>query len=326
MSKKFFALGSICAATMVVTACGGGGGDTPPVAATPLAPTTNLTGSVVKGPVGNATVTAKKPDGTACGTTATNATGQYDFTTSCTGDLIIEVVGGFYLDEATNLSKLLDAPLRSVVSATGGTVNSVVTPLTSMAYSYAFTSSNAATKAAFDAQAAKIATQFGLNGVNLSTALPVISGTTNAYGNALKGISQYLRDNPAQTLTALTTATLKTALDTARFSTSYTAAFNKINNTNVTFSFDGTAFSITGTGAGGGSGTCGISQKGSLSNFGIVVPINFDYCVSGLVGSCDVGNQALNQSLSSQGQTAGVNLTTSYSSVCAPGAIAIAVK
>ena len=306
---------------------------TTPVTTAPTAPTasgavTTLTGSAVKGPVGNATVTAKKPDGTACGTTATNASGQYNFTTSCTGDVIIEVTGGSYLDEATNVTKALDTPLKSVISATGGTVNGVITPLTTMAFSYAFSSNSAASKAAFDAQAVKIANQFGLTGINIGTTVPVVSGNADAYGNALKGISQYLKDNPAQTLAAVTTASLKSSPDFVNFGNFYSAAYNKINNTNIKLTFDGAAFNFTGTGAGGGSGTCGISQKGTLTTAGITVPISFDYCVSGIAGaSCDVGNQALSQSLSAQSAAfAGVNVVTTYGPTCAAGAISIVLK
>lgn len=344
MFMKFFTLGSIAAATLTVAGCGGGsdpvvattatpgtGGTTATTPTTPVTPAntdTTLTGSVVKGPVGNATVTVKKPDGTACGTTTTNAAGQYSFTTACIGDVIVEVTGGSYTDEATNLIKTLTTPLKTVISATGGTVNAVVTPLTTIAFSYAFTSSNAATKAAFDAQAAKIATQFGLTGVNLATNVPVVSGATNAYGNALKGISQYLKDNPAQTLAAVTTATLKSSSDFTNFGTFYSAAYNKANGTNVTLNFDGAAFNFTGTGAGGGSGTCGISQKGTITAANITVPISFDYCVSGIAGSsCDAGNSALNQSLSAQsGVIGGANIVTTYSATCAPGAISIVLK
>lgn len=365
MSTKFFTLTSLAVATLVVVGCGGGGSSgqfgvpttvapttgttttgttatTTPATTTPATtPTTTptapvttastdttLTGSVVKGPVGNATVTVKKADGTACGTTSTNAAGQYSFTTACTGDVIVEVTGGSYTDEATNTTKTLDTPLRSVISATGGTVNGVITPLTTMAFSYAFTSTSAATKAAFDTQAAKIATQFGLTGVNLATTVPVVSGTTNAYGNALKGISQYLKDNPAQTLAAVTTATLKSSADFTTFGTLYSAAYNKANGTNITLNFDGTAFNFTGTGAGGGTGTCGISQKGTITTAGFTVPISFDYCVSGISGSsCGAGNSALNQSLSSQSGVVGAaNIVTTYSATCAAGAISIVLK
>ena len=255
MSLNFLTLGSIAAATLALAGCGGGsdpvvattatpgtGGTTAttPPNTTPVSPVTpvtpvtppvtpantdtTLTGSVVKGPVGNATVTVKKPDGTACGTTSTNAAGQYSFTTACVGDVIVEVTGGSYTDEATNLIKTLTTPLKTVISATGGTVNAVVTPLTTIAFSYAFSSNNAATKAAFDAQAVKIATQFGLAGVNLSTSLPSVTGVANAYGNALKHISQYLKDNPAQTLAAVTTASLKSSADFTNFGTLYSAA------------------------------------------------------------------------------------------------------
>ena len=359
MSMKFSTLGSIAATALALAACGGGSdpvvtpattsgaGATTPTATTPVTPVTpvtpitpvtppvvtnsgdtTLTGSVVKGPVGNATVTVKKPDGTACGTTSTNVAGQYSFTTACIGDVIVEVTGGSYTDEATNTVKTLSTPLKTVISATGGTVNAVVTPLTTIAFSYAFTSSNAATKAAFDAQAAKIATQFGLTGVNLATNVPVVSGTTNAYGNALKGISQYLKDNPAQTLAAVTTASLKSSADFTNFGTLYSAAYNKANGTNITLNFDGAAFNFTGTGAGGGSGTCGISQKGTVTAANITVPISFDYCVSGIAGSsCDAGNSALNQSLSAQsGVISGANIVTTYSATCVPGAIAIVLK
>jgi hypothetical protein len=73
-----------------------------------------------------------------------------------------------------------------VVAANGGTVTGIATPLTTMAYTYAFQSSNAVTHAAFDAQAQKIASQFGLSGVNLATTLPQVTGTTNAYGDSMR--------------------------------------------------------------------------------------------------------------------------------------------
>ena len=241
--------------------------------------------------------------------------------------MIIEVTGGSYLDEATNVTKALDTPLKSVINATGGTVNGVVTPLTTMAFSYAFTSNSAASKAAFDAQAVKIATQFGLTGVNLGTTLPVVTNAADAYGNALKGISQYLKDNPTQTLAAVTTATLKSSPDFVNFGNFYSAAYNKINNTNIKLTFDGSAFTFTGSGNTGGSATCGINQSGTFTGAGYVTPINFDYCVSNLPGSCDAGNQALNTSLSGQNSAlAGINIVTTYGPTCKAGAISIVIK
>lgn len=239
---------SLAVAALAVAGCGGGSNSTP-------ISTSTLTGSAVKGPVGNATVNAKKPDGTACGTTTTNLTGQYSFTTACTGDVIVEVAGGTYTDEATNTIKTLDTPLKAVITASGGTVDGVITPLTTMAFSYAFTSNSTATKAAFDAQAAKVATQFGLTGVNIATDLPVVSGSTNAYGKALKGVSQYLKDNPAKNLASVTTASLKSLTDFAAFGALFTTAYNNANGSNVIFNFDGAAFNVTGTGSGGVTST-----------------------------------------------------------------------
>ena len=294
---------------------------------TPAAIVTSLTGSVVKGPVGNATVTAKKPDGTACGTTATNATGQYNFTTSCTGDVIIEVTGGSYLDEATNITKPLTEPLKVVVNAAGGNVVGVVTPLTTMAYSVAFSSSNAATVGAFNAQMVKTAAQFGLANVNLATTLPVVTGSSNAYGNALKAISQYLNDNRGTTLAAFTAPALTTQTALTAFSQAYNSAFFKINGAASNVTFNGDGFTITGTGAGGGSGTCGVTAVGSVTSSGFTVPVDLSYCLSGIAaGSCDAGNLSLNQALAVQGSTAGINLAYTYSAVCAPGAIQINLK
>lgn len=298
-----------------LVACGGGD-------STPATPTeTTITGSAVKGPVNGATVTAKKADGTACGT-ATTTNGTYTLKTTCTGDLVIEVTGGTYTDEATGASTKLETPLKVVIAANGGSVTGVATPLTTMAFSTAFSSPNSATKAAFDTQAAKIATQFGLSGVNLATTEPNVTGTANEYGKALKAVSQYLKDNPTQTLATITNADFKNSLTT--FGTAYSAAFKSINGTTVTMSFDGSVFNVGGTGAGGGSGTCGVTVTGTVSAQGFTVPLNLSYCVKGLQGTCDSGNSALSQSVTGQGGVTGAaNLQYSYSATCPAGAITI---
>jgi hypothetical protein len=301
----------VSAAGLGLVACGGG--------STTSGTETTITGSAVKGPVNGATVTAKKADGTLCGTTSTN-NGAYTLTTSCTGDLIIEVTGGSYTDEATGNPTTLGSPLKVMIAANGGSVMGVATPLTTMAFSTAFTSSSAATKAAFDTQAARIATQFGLPGVNLATTVPTVTGTANDYGKALKAVSQYLKDNPTQTLATITNATFTSNL--ATFGTAYNAAFSNINGTAVSLSFDGGTFTVAGTGAGGGSGSCGVTLTGSITAQGIAVPLNLSYCVRGLQGSCDSGNSALSQAVSGQGGAVGaVDLQYSYSATCPSDAI-----
>jgi hypothetical protein len=310
--KRSAALGVAVALSVGMVACGDGDN--------PITKTT-ITGSAVKGPVSGATVTAKKADGTNCGSATTTSSGTYTLETTCTGDLIIEVSGGTYTDEASGQSTALSTPLKVVIAANGGSVTGVATPFTTMAFSTAFGSSSAATKAAFDLKAAQIANQFGLNGVNLATTLPVVSGTTDDYGKALRAISQYLQDNTL-TLETITNATFNS--DLSAFATAYNAAFSTINGSTVSLSFDDGVFTVGGTGAGGGSGSCGVAVSGTVSTGGFTVPLNLNYCITGLQGSCDSGNTSLSQSLSGQqGLAGGVNLNYTYSSTCASGALTI---
>ena len=185
----------------------------------------------------------------------------------------------------------------------------------------------AGTVAAFNAQTAKTATQFGVSNVNLATVLPTVTGTSNAYGNALKAISQYLNDNRTATLANFTAPALTTQAALDAFSLAYNSAFFKINGTasNITFNSNGFTVTGTGTGGGGGSGPCGITAQGSVTSSGFTVPINVDFCANGIAaGSSDVGNLSLNQALAAQGGiAAGVNLNYTYSPACKAGAIQI---
>ena len=151
--------------------------------------------------------------------------------------------------------------------------------------------------------------------MNLATAVPVVTSTPDAYGNALRAVSQYLRNNPQTTLVTVTNASFTTQAEFTAFSTAYTTA---------SVSFDGTDFNFTGTGVGGGSATCGVNLKGSVTTQGFTVPVNLDYCYTGLASACDAGNSALNQSVTGQGGLSGVaNLTYTYSATWAPGATTV---
>lgn len=312
--KTTHALGTllVSVASVGLVACGGGD-------STPATPTeTTITGSAVKGPVNGATVTAKKADGTACGEAKTT-NGTYTLKTTCTGDLIIEVSGGKYTDEATGLETPLSSPLKVMIAANGGSVTGVATPLTTMAFSSSFGGAPS-TKAAFDAQAAKVAQQFGLSGINLATTVPVVSGTANAYGQSLQAVSRYLKDNPTKTLATITNAAFTNAGDLTLFNTAYNKALADVGSP-MRVNFDGTAFNISGTGAGGGSGTCGVTVTGTVSAQGFTVPLNLSYCVKGLQGSCDSGNSSLSQAVAGQGGMVGAaNLQYSYLATCPAGA------
>ena len=166
------------ATAAIMAACGGGGGSS-----SSSGTSTTISGSAVKGPVNNATVTVKNAaSGAVLGTTTTSSTGTYTLSVPFSGDVVVEVSDGTYIDEATNATTPLATPMRVVINANGGNVTGVVTPLTTLAYTYAFGTSGAPatpTATAFNAVAANLATQFQLTGVNLATTVPAVTGTVN---------------------------------------------------------------------------------------------------------------------------------------------------
>ncbi len=314
-SFVLFSLTALSAAALLV-ACGGGGSTAPAVA------TTTISGSAVKGPVNGATVTVKDAaTGATLGTTTTGAGGTYSLGVAFSGDVIVEVNGGTYTDEATGVSTALSTPMKLVLAANGGTVTGVVTPLTTMAFNSAFPTGTKPTSANFKTVAATLATQFKLTGVDLATTVPTVSGSLDAYGKVLAGISRYLKDN-SLALSALTATALSNAQWTA-FSGTFATAYNAANpGTPITYSFDGSKMVISGTGAGGGAGTCGVTANGTVMSpgSGVAVPINVSYCVTGIAaGSCVGSNTTLSSALTGVA-TPGVSLTYTYSATCAPGA------
>ncbi len=310
--------GAVLAAVLLVAGCGGV--DEIPTSAT-------VSGSVVKGPVAGSTVTVKNAaTGATVGTGQTAANGTYSVTVPFVGDAIVEVTGGSYTDETTGLATTLATPLRTVVRLSGGTVTGVVTPLTTLAFTNAFgASSSGVTSSAFDTKAAALATQFQLSNVNLATTLPLVTGSDiNAYGRVLRGVSQYLR-NQNVTLQTLVTGQLTSAAQSA-FSANFTSAYQTANTGRTeTFSFDGTAFNIGGTGVGGGSGTCGVNITGTVSSGGISVPLNIDYCINGIAAaSCSASNMSLSQGVAGAGGVNGAaNLVYTYTPSCKAGAITL---
>lgn len=164
MRSKFLGVLAISATAVFLVACGGGGGGG--TATT----TTTISGSAVKGPVSGATVTVRNAaTGAVLGTTTTGAGGLYSIDISFTGDVLIEVSGGTYTDEATGLATPLSTPLRVVLNANGGAVTGIATPLTTMAYTYALGSGSSVSASAFNTAATTLANQFQLTGVNLAT-------------------------------------------------------------------------------------------------------------------------------------------------------------
>lgn len=312
--KNLTTLTAISAA-LALAACGGGD-DAPPAAAAP-SPTT-IKGAAVKGPVTGAKVTVRKAsDSTVLATTTTGDGGAYTVNVDYTGDVVVEISGGKYTDEATRQTTDLAAPLKAVLTASGGTVNGIVTPVTTMAFTAAFPSaSSTVTAAAFATQVNNLAAQFKLSASDLATT-PVVTGTTNAYGKVLAGLSTYLQYENKK-LPELVNSTFTTA-DWLKFSGTFSNAYKAANpGTNITYTFTGNTATITGTGSGGGAGTCGVKVVGTVTAAGFTIPLNLDYCVTGVAaGSCTPGNASLSQALNGQQGIAGAaNLAYTYTAAC----------
>jgi hypothetical protein len=159
--------------------------------------------------------------------------------------------------------------------------------------------------------------------VNLATTLPQVAGTTNAYGDSLRALSRYMADNN-RTLATITNAVFANAGDLTAFNTLYNNALIAVGSP-VRVNFTATGFNLAGTGAGGGSGTCGVNVQGTVTANGFTVPLNVNYCVTGIAaGSCTSGNSSLSQALGGQqGIVGAANLQYAFSASCAAGAFTI---
>ncbi len=147
---------SVLFAAMALSACGGGDDalTTLPPAGNPPPATvsTTVTGAVVKGPGAAAQVcgyaVAANARGSALGScTTSDVNGNYALTVPAgSGPLWVEATGGTYTDEVTRASTSLPAgsPLRSIVTANGGSLTGMLTPLTTLALNAAALSTAAA--------------------------------------------------------------------------------------------------------------------------------------------------------------------------------------
>ena len=199
---------------LVMVGCGGGGSSEPAG--------TVLSGTAMKGPIGGGTVQVFEIVSSATvnprtnipryGTTplvqtTTGSDGSYSVTipgTIASGSLLVQITGGSYLDEATNLTKNVATEfgatgLRAIFGYTPGTpASAAVTPFTEMAV--ADMGPNP-TDAMIIASNAKIATAFGLSDIvrtmPLDPTQPFPAGGSSAaqrYALALATISQYQKD------------------------------------------------------------------------------------------------------------------------------------
>ena len=186
------------AALLFLSNCGGGGGGGSGGGGA------SIGGVASKGLISGGTVTvySLNSDGTKgdiLGTTVTSSDGSYSINIgSYAGNVIIEVTGGTYKDEATGNIVNNTALLRAAANVSGS-VSIAVTPLTEIAVRRAGT----LTQSNIEAANTQVSNMIG--GVNILTTMPAdVTNTTSQsasqeakdYGIALAAISLMIKDNP----------------------------------------------------------------------------------------------------------------------------------
>jgi hypothetical protein len=200
----------------ILAACGGGGGDGAVQGST--------SGTAIKGPVSNATVTAYAISngqmGTQIATTTTNSSGSFTMNTgSYDGPMMLQVNNGSYTDEATGSTMtmipgdVMTAVIPSV--AAGATISGIqVTPITAMAQRRAEQMSGHMTDANIAAANTAMGNYFSVNDILHTQPMNPLannSGTTAGvtqdmknYGMVLAAMSQSAKTLNMNTSTLVT--------------------------------------------------------------------------------------------------------------------------
>ncbi len=204
-ARIFLALTLLIGSMAMLFACGGGGGGTTPVS------NGMISGTAVKGPVENATVTAFAISngimGAQIGSGSTDAQGNFNISIGpYSGSVMIQMSGGTYMDEATGTGMAMqsgDVMTALIPSITAGSTMSgiQITPLTSMAQARAHNMTGGMTEANITAANTAVGTYFMVNDILHTQPInPLVqnSGTTAGvdqnmrnYGIAIAAMSQY---------------------------------------------------------------------------------------------------------------------------------------
>jgi len=207
--KLFLALSIIVFTVALLTRCGDN--DKQEIDLT----TSTIDGVASKGPIKNGSVEvyaleADGAKGALLGTATTGADGSYSIDIgSYTGDVVVEVSGGTYTDEATGATDTANNLLRAALSGVSGTVSIAVTPLTEIAVQYA---GDPNTETTIDAANSLISSMVGVNIIDTSP-VDVTSDTESAgatsdqlsYGLMLATMSQMMADGNTPDIPALIT-------------------------------------------------------------------------------------------------------------------------
>jgi hypothetical protein len=213
----------------VLAACGGGGSDSVDSVDTTLQ--SSISGTVTKGPVGNATVTAygigNGQMGPQIGTATTDANGNFTMTVvGHTGPAMLQVSGGRYTDEATGTSMAMGAGDVMTAAmpniAAGTTYTGVqVTPVTAMAQAMANRMAGGMTDANIAAANAAMGRYFAVADILHDMPMnPLVAGSGAAasqdgrnYGMTLAAMSKYAQSQGMSSSSAMMTLLMNDAAD-----------------------------------------------------------------------------------------------------------------
>jgi hypothetical protein len=204
-SLRYFCLSfiTIFGVLSIISSGGGGGSETPP----PTPPSGNtITGMATKGPINGGAATAFElgsngAKGNQLGTATTASDGSFSINIgSFTGNVIVEVTGGTYTDEATNSTVSNTATLRVVLVSVTGNVIAQATPLTEIAAQIAedaggLTSTNIQSALALVSNLIGGADIISTEPANvLDSSADTASMAEQVYGLMLAAISQIVQD------------------------------------------------------------------------------------------------------------------------------------
>lgn len=189
-----------------------------------------LSGTAMKGPVANATVTAfgvaNGAKGSQLATAETDAQGTFTMTLGAyAGTVLVEMHGGSYTDEATNARMSMGGTdvMTSVVPgfAAGSSTTIAVTPLTSMAQTMAQGMAGGMTDANVTAANGSVGSYFSVGDILHTTPMdPLVAGSGGAatqdqknYGMTLAAMSQYAKTLGMPVSSGIVTAMMDDAAD-----------------------------------------------------------------------------------------------------------------
>lgn len=188
-----------------------------------------VSGTVIKGPVTGATVTAYAATngtmGAPIGTGKTDANGNFSISVGDhTGPMMLQASGGTYTDEATGTTMTMqpgDVMASAIPSSGTGTTGIQITPLTSMAHERAHHMTGGITDANITAANTAMGTYFSVSDILHTAPMnPMMTGSgTSAskdaknYGMAIAAMSQYAKNLGMPNSSGMVTAMMDDASD-----------------------------------------------------------------------------------------------------------------